>query len=215
MGALPSPSPRGSHAALVPAPVAHRRHPRHRGDRRGRLPRTRGTRPTSRPPPRSPSPSTPAPGWPRSPTPRSASTTPSGTANWAPRPSPTCSRPPACRMMRYPGGSYARHLPLAGPHRARRLRRPRTPTSTLHGLGRAGPAPSRWSSPTTAPAPPQEAADWVRYANVTKGYGVEVLGDRQRELRQRPLRRRAGRPTTTPTRARPRTPTRSSRTPTR
>ena len=100
-----------------------------------------------------------------------------------------------------------RHLPLADHTAPGGYVAPEHRLRHLHGAACGAPARSRWSSPTTAPARPQEAAGLGPLRQRHQGVRREVLGDRQRELRQRPLRQRAGRPTTTPTRARPRTPT--------
>ena len=75
------------------------------------------------------------------------------------------------RMMRYPGGSYAdiyhwKDNTAPGGYVA-----PGTDFDTfMGGVRRAGAQPMIIANYGTGT--PQEAADWVRYANVTKGYGV-------------------------------------------
>jgi hypothetical protein len=76
------------------------------------------------------------------------------------------------RMMRYPGGSYAdiyhwKDNTAPGGYVA-----PNTDFDTfMGGVRRAGAQPIIIANYGTGTA--QEAADWVRYANVTQGYGVK------------------------------------------
>jgi hypothetical protein len=76
------------------------------------------------------------------------------------------------QLMRYPGGSYAdiyhwRDNTAPGGYVA-----PNTDFDHfMAGVGRAGAQPMVIANYGTGT--PQEAADWVRYANVTKGYGVK------------------------------------------
>jgi hypothetical protein len=76
------------------------------------------------------------------------------------------------RMMRYPGGSYAdiyhwKDNTAPGGYVA-----PNTDFDTfMGGVRRAGGQPIIIANYGTGT--PQEAADWVRYANVTKGYGAK------------------------------------------
>lgn len=76
------------------------------------------------------------------------------------------------RMMRYPGGSYGdiyhwKDNTAPGGYVA-----PGTDFDTfMGGVRRAGAQPIVIANYGTGT--PQEAADWVRYANVTKGYGVQ------------------------------------------
>ena len=103
---------------------------------------------------------------------RSASTTRSGTPNSAPPPSSDLMKDAGVQMLRYPGGSYADIYHWQDNTAPGGYVAPNTDFDTfMAGVQRAGAQPM--SSPTTAPAPPQEAADWVRYANVTKDYGVK------------------------------------------
>ncbi|WP_377268443.1 hypothetical protein [Peterkaempfera sp. SMS 1(5)a] len=93
--------------------------------------------------------------------------------------------------MRYPGGSYSdiyhwKDNTAPGGYVA-----PGTDFDSFMGTVKAtGAQPviiANYGSGT-----PEEAADWVRYANVEKEVRRQVLGDRQRDLRQRPLRQRLG-----------------------
>ncbi len=80
-----------------------------------------------------------------------------------------------------------RHLPLEGPHRARRLRRPEHRLRHLHGRGAAGRRPADDHRELRH----RHAGRGRRLGAVRQrdqGLRREVLDDRQRELRQRPLR---------------------------
>ena len=117
------------------------------------------------------------------------------------------------RTMRYPGGSYGdiyhwKDNTAPGGYVA-----PNTDFDTfMGGVRRAGAQPIIIANYGTGT--PEEAADWVRYANVTKGYGVKYweIGTSSTGTG---TTGRTGKPTTTRTRARPPTPTASSPTPTR
>src|SRR5688500_2881842 len=75
------------------------------------------------------------------------------------------------KMMRYPGGSYGdiyhwKDHTAPGGYVA-----PNTDFDTfMGGVQRAGAQPMIIANYGTGT--PQEAADWVRYANITKGYGA-------------------------------------------
>jgi hypothetical protein len=75
------------------------------------------------------------------------------------------------RMMRYPGGSYGDIYHWADNTAPGGYVAPNTDFDTfMGGVRRAGGQPVVIANYGTGT--PQEAADWVRYANVTKGYGV-------------------------------------------
>jgi alpha-L-arabinofuranosidase len=117
-------------------------------------------------------------------------------------------------MMRYPGGSYAdiyhwRDHTAPGGYVA-----PNTDFDTfMASVARVGAEPMIIANYGTGTA--EEAADWVRYANVTKGYGAKYWTIGNENYGNGHYGEPPGRPTTTPTRARPRTPPASSRSPTR
>ncbi len=95
------------------------------------------------------------------------------------------------RMMRYPGGSYGdiyhwKDNTAPGGYVA-----PNTDFDTFMGsVRRVGAQPMIIANYGTGT--PEEAADWVRYANVTKGYGAKYWTIGNENLRQRPLRRQLG-----------------------
>ncbi|MFL6144174.1 MAG: cellulose binding domain-containing protein [Labedaea sp.] len=75
------------------------------------------------------------------------------------------------RMMRYPGGSYGDIYHWADNTAPGGFVAPNTDFDTfMGGVRRAGAQPIIIANYGTGT--PQEAADWVRYANVTKGYGA-------------------------------------------
>ncbi|MEU7476825.1 cellulose binding domain-containing protein [Lentzea sp. NPDC042327] len=76
------------------------------------------------------------------------------------------------RMMRYPGGSYGDIYHWESHTAPGGYVAPNTDFDTfMAGVRRAGAQPIVIANYGTGS--PQEAADWVRYANVTKGYGVK------------------------------------------
>jgi hypothetical protein len=76
------------------------------------------------------------------------------------------------RMMRYPGGSYGDIYHWADHTAPGGYVAPNTDFDTfMGGVRRAGAQPIVIANYGTGT--PEEAAEWVRYANVTKGYGVK------------------------------------------
>ena len=100
------------------------------------------------------------------------STTRSGTARWGAPARPDLLKAAGVGTMRYPGGSYGdiyhwQNNTAPGGYVA-----PNTDFDTFMGTVQRS-VPSRSSSPTTAPERRRRRRHWVRYANVTKGYGVK------------------------------------------